>query len=67
MGETAEPGKEVDLVDLFLDMEKMTAAVTRGVHRALWRHKQLGQYVVMWENGRVVHVAPEDIDVEKPD
>ena len=48
-------------------MEKVTAAVTKGVHRALWRHKQLGESVIMWEDGRVVEVAPEDIDVENPD
>jgi len=53
--------------ELFLDHELVTAALTRGVNRALWRHKQLGESIVIWEDGKVVEIPPEEIDVEKPD
>ena len=36
----------------------------RAVQQALWRHKQLGQSVAAWQDGKVVIVPPEEIPVE---
>jgi hypothetical protein len=51
----------------FCDVEALTKAIRLGVRRALWRHKQLGQSVAIWENGKVVILKPEDIPVDSPD
>ena len=39
-------------------------AVNRAVTAALRRHKELGQSVVMWRDGKIVTVPPEEIDVD---
>jgi hypothetical protein len=51
----------------FCDVEASTNAIRLGVRRALWRHKQLGQSVAVWEDGRVVILKPEDIPIDSPD
>ena len=38
-------------------------AVNRAVTAALRRHKELGQSVVVWRDGKIVTLKPEDIDV----
>lgn len=44
-------------------------AAARGVREALLRHKLLGQSVVVWRDGRVVEVPPDQIQVrdEEPE
>jgi hypothetical protein len=39
-------------------------AVNRAVKAALKRHKERGESVVMWIDGKIVTVPPEDIDVD---
>lgn len=43
--------------------EDLLHAVNRGVRAALKRHKELGQSVVVWRDGKVVWLKPEEIDV----
>ena len=47
-----------------LEMEGLDAAVTRAVRRALLVHKKLGNPVAAWEDGKVVWIPPEKIEVE---
>ena len=49
------------------DTAGATAALHRGVQRALWLHKIMGVPVCTWRDGRVVWIAPDDIKVERPD
>jgi len=51
----------------FRDIEGSLAAIRLGVRRALWRHKQLGQSVAIWEDGKVVILKPEDIPIDSPE
>lgn len=67
MANADEPGVKKDILALFRDHDRMIEAMDRGVQRALWRHKQLGQSIAIWEDGRVVVIPPEEIDVEKPE
>lgn len=50
-----------DIGALFADNERMTAALNEGVRQAYIRHKKLGLPIVVWENGRVVEIPPEEI------
>src|SRR5213593_410143 len=43
--------------------EEVTHAVNRAVTAALRRHKALGQSVVIWRDGKIVELKPEEIDV----
>ena len=42
----------------------MEAAMQRGVRKALRIHKALGNPIAVWENGKVVWIPPEKIEVE---
>ena len=65
MASTERP--ELNIEELFRDHDRVLAALDRGVNRALWRHKQLGQSIVIWENGRVVEIPADEINVEAPE
>ena len=43
--------------------ENLLDAVNRGVRAALKRHKELGQSIVVWRDGQVVTLKPEEIEV----
>ena len=47
----------------FEDDNDVDQALGAAVMAALRRHKRLGQSVVVWQDGQVVTVAPEDIPV----
>ena len=42
----------------------MEAAMQRGVRKALRIHKALRNPIAVWENGKVVWIPPEKIEVE---
>ena len=46
------------------DLPQIIEALTLAVREALLRHKQAGNPVATWLDGRVVWVAPEDIPTE---
>ena len=48
-----------------MDDEKLEAALEQAERETLLRHKRLGQPIVVWRDGRVVHVPPEEIEVEE--
>ena len=56
-----------ELAELIAESRKVEAAVQAAVRDALLRHKRLGQPIVVWENGRVVWIPPEEIEIpEEP-
>lgn len=53
-------------IDLDND-EEVSQALNTAVRDALRRHKRLGQSVIVWQDGKVVTLAPEDIPVDLTD
>ena len=45
------------------DREKITDALATGVREALKRHKQAGNPVVVWRDGKMIWLKPEEIQV----
>ena len=45
------------------DRERITQALADGVREALKKHKQAGNPVVVWRDGKMVWLKPEDIQV----
>jgi len=45
------------------DREKILKAIETGVREALKKHKQAGNPVVVWRDGKMVWLKPEDIQV----
>ena len=50
-----------------IDPEIILEAVAEGGRRARLAHKQAGLPIVVWEDGKVVHVPPEEIEVDEPE
>lgn len=49
--------------EAFSNPEKITQALTRGVREALLKHKQAGNSVVVWRDGKMVWLKPEEISL----
>ena len=45
------------------DQEKITDALASGVLEALKKHKQAGNPVVVWRDGNIIWLKPEEIQV----
>jgi hypothetical protein len=45
------------------DLRLVEKALARAVRAALLRHKQAGNPVCEWRDGKVVWIAPEDIHI----
>ena len=52
--------------ELRQEAEPLTAAARESVREALTFHKKLGNSIVVWRDGRVVIVPPEEIVVDPP-
>lgn len=59
-----EVGK--DKISLILaDREKISQALAKAVRDALLKHKQAGNPVATWRDGKVVWISPAEILVEE--
>ncbi|WP_041245470.1 hypothetical protein [Geotalea uraniireducens] len=45
------------------DQEKITDSLATGVQEALKKHKQTGNPVVVWRDGKMIWLKPEEIQV----
>jgi hypothetical protein len=52
--------------ELFKEGTAIDAALRRAVQDALRRHKLLGNTVVVWQDGKVVRLQPQDIPIDDP-
>ena len=57
------PRPEMPMDELIREARLDERAIQRGVRDALIRHKQLGQSIAVWRDGRVVIVSAEDIEI----
>jgi hypothetical protein len=48
------------------DIPRITRASQLAVREALWQHKISGDPIVVWRNGRVERIPPEEIPVSDP-
>jgi hypothetical protein len=61
---TTSRDSEVNPLERVEDLPRILKAMTTAVREALLRHKRLGNPVAVWQEGRVVWLAPEEIPVE---
>ncbi|MDP2167277.1 MAG: hypothetical protein Q8J64_02965 [Thermodesulfovibrionales bacterium] len=52
------------IAEAFADPDRITEALAKGVREALMKHKQAGNPIVIWRDGKIVVVKPEEIAVE---
>lgn len=60
----AHPDTQTPVPDRIHDIPRIKAALDLAVREALLQHKRAGNPIVVWRNGRVEWVQPEDIPVE---
>ena len=53
--------KEDEISRIFNDADAVTNAIQAGINAALLRHKQTGNPICVWRDGKVVWIAPEEI------
>jgi hypothetical protein len=57
----------IDIEQLFEEGTAIDEAVAKGVFEALRMHKLLGNTVVGWQDGQVVFVPPDQINLDPAD
>jgi imidazolonepropionase-like amidohydrolase len=55
--------KENTIDEIFADGTLIDLALKQAVQEALLRHKQAGNPVVAWRDGKIVWIPPEEIAV----
>jgi hypothetical protein len=58
--------KDQPISELLADTERVTEAVRQAGRDARLRHKQMGVPLVVWRDGKVVEIPPEEIVVDPP-
>ncbi len=51
------------ITEALADKEKITRALAQAVKEALLKHKQSGNPIVVWQDGKMVWLKPEEISV----
>jgi hypothetical protein len=52
------------IAEAFSNPETITRALAQGMRDALLKHKQTGNLVVVWRNGKAIWLKPEEIPVQ---
>jgi hypothetical protein len=62
-----KPEPKPDIEALFRDGKEIYRVLREAVKDALRVHKLLGQSIVVWKDGKVVIVPPEEISIDDDD
>ncbi|MBC6481738.1 MAG: hypothetical protein GDA56_32250 [Hormoscilla sp. GM7CHS1pb] len=57
--------KEKDIAQIFADGTLIDLALKRAVEKALLQHKQAGNSIAVWRDGRVVWIPPRKFPYRK--
>lgn len=60
------PDDDLAPADRISDVPRITRALEQAVREALWQHKINGRSIVVWRNGRVEWIPPDQIPVTDP-
>jgi|tagenome__1003787_1003787.scaffolds.fasta_scaffold16931677_1 hypothetical protein len=61
------PIQSIDVGEALADTERVTRAIREAGREARLKHKQLGVPLVVWRDGKVVEIPPEEIVVDPPE
>jgi hypothetical protein len=57
---------DVDIDDICFHSSAIEEAVEQAGREARLKHKQLGVPIVVWQDGKIVEIPPEEIVVDLP-
>jgi hypothetical protein len=55
--------QEIDISEILNDRPRIQKALRDGVQKAMRMHKLLGRPVYTWQDGKVVEIPPEKIEL----
>ena len=58
---------DIDVENVCRERREIDAALDRADRNARLKHKQLGVPLVVWQDGKVVLIPPEEIVVDAPE
>ncbi len=58
-----QPSKSIS--EIFEERTLIDRALKVAANRAFLRHKQLGHSIVVWQDGKIVEIPPEEICVDE--
>jgi hypothetical protein len=58
-----KPERKKTIEEIFDEGTEIDAALERAVREAWIRHKKLGQSIVVWQEGKVVTLPPDQIPI----
>ena len=57
--------KEIDIPEILKDKPRVQKALREAVQKAVRFHKLMGRPIIVWEDGKVVEIPPEQIQLEE--
>jgi hypothetical protein len=57
--------KEINIPEILKDRPRVQKALRDAVQKAIRFHKLMGQPIVVWKDGKVVEIPPEEIQLEE--
>ena len=57
--------RKVDIEKLFSEGTEIDRALVKAVQKALLEHKRAGNPIAVWQDGEVVWIPAEEIEVEE--
>ena len=58
-------GRQIDEIDTaFAQGILIDRAIKEAIEKALWEHKQVGNPVAAWRDGKVVWLTPEELKIK---
>ena len=55
--------KEINIPEIMKDRTRVQKALRDGLNKAFRLHKAMGVPIVVWEDGKVVKIPPEEIEL----
>jgi hypothetical protein len=56
--------QEINIPEILKDRTRVQKALRDGVQKALRFHKAMGVPIVVWQDGKVVEIPPEEIQLD---
>ena len=57
--------KEINIPEILKDRARVQKALREGVQKALRLHKAMGVPIIVGENGKIVEIPPEEIELQE--
>ena len=57
--------KEINIPEILKDRPRVQKALRDAVQKAIRFHKLMGRPIIVWKDGKVVEIPPEQIQLEE--